>query len=396
MHEPMNRNILLDIGEVLRSFQAEGGFEELRPDGDARRTIRALSLCRTAEMGGHVDTCSECGEMKISYNSCRNRHCPKCQHLKRERWILDREKDLLPIKYHHMVFTVPAELNLLFQYNKRRLYSELFRAVSATITGVAEKEKYLGAKPGIISILHTWGQTLTDHPHIHCIVTGGGLAEERWIEKEGDFFLPVRVLSRLFRGKLLHAINKLQKEGLLHNADFVKIGKSKLSFSEYLRKLYKKEWVVFCKEPFRKPEHLIQYLGRYTHRIAISNHRILDMDEHAIVFSYKDYAQNGKIRSMKLSKREFVRRFLLHVLPEGFVKIRYYGILANPIRRKRISLIRKAIQERLKSITRNIPEFGSWKELFTYVTGKDPDCCPSCLIGRFVTIGVIQGVARPP
>ncbi len=335
MHEPVNRNILLDLGEILRSFQADGGLEELCPDRNERRTIRALSLCRTAEMGGHVDACSECGEMKISYNSCRNRHCPKCQHLKRERWILDREKDLLPIKYHHMVFTVPAELNLLFLHNKRRLYNELFRAVSATITGVAKKKKHLGAKPGIISILHTWGQTLTDHPHIHCIVTGGGMDQKRWIEKEGDFFLPVRVLSRLFRGKLLHAIHKLQKEGRLHNADFIKLGGSKVNFSEYLRKLYRKEWVVFCKEPFRKPEHLIQYLGRYTHRIAISNQRILDMDDHSVVFSYKDYAQDGKIRSMKLSKREFVRRFLLHVLPPGFVKIRYYGLLANPVRRER-------------------------------------------------------------
>lgn len=393
MAETLNRGELLDIGEIFRSFGEDQGFERFRPDRDTRRTIHALSICRTAELGGHVDACSRCGETRISYNSCRNRHCPKCQHLKREKWILDRERDLLPVKYHHMVFTVPAQLNQLFQLNKRTLYEILFRSVSESILLLAAEKKYLGAKPGIIAILHTWGQNLMDHPHIHCIVTGGGMKEEKWIEKDTDFFLPVRVLSRIFRGKFLDKLKKLRAAGELTTPASATATDE---FPDFLNDLYKKEWVVFCKEPFRTPDHLIQYLGRYTHRVAISNHRILDVDREHVTFSYKDYSQGAVRRVMKLSKAEFIRRFLLHILPAGFVKIRYYGMLANPVRQKLIAWARKDLKKRLRILSKSVPLLKTWQELLLYATGIDPDICPFCLTGKMAVILPIQARSRSP
>jgi len=352
------------------------------------RTIRAIERCRTAELGGHIDECDCCGRIKISYNSCRNRHCPKCQFLKKEKWLEQRKEDLLPVPYFHVVFTIPAKLNPLVLRNKRVLYDILFRSVSETLIELARDPKHLGGQIGFICILHTWGQNLMDHPHIHCVVTGGGLSYDgkRWLSCRKGFFIPVKVLSRFFRGKVLFYIKKSWESKELEFSGT--IAKLKDRFAVFLNDCYKMEWVVYVKPPFKDPERLLDYLGRYTHRIAIGNHRILKMEDGEMFFRWRDYTDGNKKKIMKLEASEFIRRFLLHVLPEKFVKIRYYGLLANRKRGSILSQCRRLLSDPIKPKKKNDTE--TWQEFLLRACGMDLTTCPFCKNGRMIKKEVIQ------
>jgi hypothetical protein len=336
--------------------------------------MRAIEACRTAELGGHVDECGHCGIKLISYNSCRNRHCPKCQFLKKERWIEDRGKDLLPIVYFHVVFTIPHLLNRLVLYNQELLYNLLFKAVSETLLTLAKDPKRLGAEIGVISILHTWGQNLMDHFHIHNIVTGGGLTGNgEWKACKGRFFISVNVLSALFRGKFLAYLKELHTEGKLHYPGDLE---SPGAFDSMIEKLYRADWVAYCKTPFKKTQAVIDYLGRYTHRIAISNHRLVRLEDDDVTFRWRDYADDNKTKVMTLAAHEFIRRFLLHVLPDRFVKIRHYGLLANRCRREKIERARNLLGVPAEPSQEEKAE--TWQERLLRMTGFDVTRCPNC------------------
>ena len=295
------------------------------------KVLTAIERCRTAALGGHRDQCVRCGYQAISYNSCRNRHCPKCQTNAREKWLRARQQELLPVGYFHLVFSVPHALVPLMWQNQPVLFTLLFEASAATLLEVASDPKHLGAEIGFLSILHTWGQTLQRHPHVHCVVPGGGLSPDRaqWIPSPSHFFLPVKVLSRVFRGKFVAGLRRVfrQKKLNFHGA-CLPLSNQK-AFATFLRTLFREDWVVYAKPPFGGPEYVLQYLARYTHRVAISNHRIVDLNDTHVAFLWKDYAHHSKRRRMSLTHEEFLRRFLQHVLPKGFPRIRYFGFLAN-------------------------------------------------------------------
>ena len=305
------------------------------------KVIRAIERCRTAALGRHRDRCTGCGkEFGFSFNSCRNRHCPKCQSERRNRWVAARSRELVPLNYFHVVFTVPHQLSELMLQNKRLLYDLLFRCVSATLLEVAANPKRLGAEIGFLCVLHTWGQTLIHHPHIHCVVPAGGFAPgcTRWVHpKCAGFFLPKTVLSEVFRGKFTDALKSLFRQNKLAFHGSLAWLREPRSFARFLRTLHNHNWVVYVKKPFGGPEHVLHYLARYTHRVAISNHRLLGMEDGKVTFRWKDYAHGGKQRKMTLAAEEFIRRFLLHVLPKGFVRIRQYGWMANRCRRERVA-----------------------------------------------------------
>ena len=302
------------------------------------KVLLAIRRCRTAALGGHLDGCSQCGHQAISYNSCRNRHCPRCQTSARDRWLAERTKELLPVPYSHVVFTIPHQLAALAQQNKRVLYDLLLRTSAATLLEIAADPRHLGAKIGFLSVLHTWGQNLKHHPHVHCVVPTGGLAfdESSWIRPRDGFFLPVKVLSKVFRGKFVAGLRRAFGSGKLSfHGDLKGLSNDRL-FREFVRSLYRTDWVVYSKKPFRGPEHVLQYLARYTHRVAISSHRLLAFNDGRVTFRWKDYAHGNKQKTMTLSGDEFLRRFLIHVLPRGFVRIRFFGFLS---RRKRARLL---------------------------------------------------------
>jgi hypothetical protein len=306
------------------------------------KVLTAIARCRTAALGGHRDRCVRCGYQAISYNSCRNRHCPKCQTNAREKWLRAREREVLPVGYYHLVFSVPHELVSLIWQNKKILFRLLFEASAATLLEVAADPKHLGAEIGFLSILHTWGQTLQRHPHVHCVVPGSGLSRDhaRWISSPSHFFLPVRVLSRVFRGKFVAGLRRaFRSKKLVFHGVCLPLRNEK-AFSAFLRTLFRQDWVVYAKPPFGGPEHVLQYLARYTHRVAISNHRLLSVDDSQVRFRWKDYAHHNKRRTMTLTNEEFLRRFLQHVLPKGFPRIRYFGWLSNRRRGELLPLCR--------------------------------------------------------
>jgi len=352
--------------------------------------MHAIEVCRTAVLGGHKDQCDNCAHVEISYNSCRNRHCPKCQTLQKEKWIEARSEDLLPIEYFHVVFTLPSELNSLISMNRRVLYDLLFRSASETLTQLANDPKHLGAKIGSIGILHTWGQNLMDHPHIHCIVTGGGLSSDRsrWIPSRKGFFIPVRVMSTLFKGKFLDLLNRCFQSNALEFPDRIGHLKPPRDFQRFRRQLYRKKWVVYCKEPFDGVKGVLQYLGRYTHRIAISNNRILSNQEGKVSFLWRDYADHNRQKIMTLKAGEFIRRFLLHVLPSRYVRIRHFGLLANRKRKDAIALCRKSLGD---TKTKQNARKETWQEqlLRICICGIDVTTCPICQKGRMYRIGLL-------
>lgn len=295
------------------------------------KVLQAIQRCRTAALGGHRDQCSRCGYSAISYNSCRNRHCPKCQGNARHRWLEARRQELLPTPYVHVVFTLPRELAPLALQNKKVIYDLLFRTSTETLLEVARDPRHLGAQIGFFSVLHTWNQKLQHHPHIHCVLPAGGLSPDhgRWIQSRRSFFLPVKVLSRVFRGKFVQALKGAFCEGKLSFHGTLKLLAQPKIFSAWLRQLFRNDWVVYTKRPFGGPEHVLRYLGAYTHRVAISNHRLVALAEGKVTFRWRDSAHKNKKRLITMPVEEFLRRFLLHVLPRGFVRIRNFGFLAN-------------------------------------------------------------------
>jgi hypothetical protein len=352
--------------------------------------MRAIEVCRTAVLGGHKDKCDNCGHLEISYNSCRNRHCPKCQTLRKERWIEARSEDLLPIQYFHVVFTIPSELNPLVSMNRKAMYGLLFRSASETLAELANDPKHIGAKIGVIGILHTWGQNLMDHPHVHCIVTGGGLSPDggRWVPCRKGFLLPVRVMSALFRGKFLDLLNNHFKRGELAFPGSISHLKYPGNFDAFRRQLYHKKWVVYCKPPFDGAKGVLQYLGRYTHRIAISNNRILAVRDGNVSFLWRDYAEDNRQKTMTLKPDEFIRRFLLHVLPARYVRIRHFGLLANRNRKDNIALCRKILGGR-KTVTKETIRQETWQEQLHRICGIDVTSCPVCQKGRMFRIALL-------
>jgi hypothetical protein len=295
------------------------------------KVLQAIRRCRTAALGGHLDQCTRCGHRAISYNSCRNRHCPKCQTAARERWIAARRAELLPTSYVHVVFTLPRELAPLALQNQKLVYDILFRASAETLLEVAADPRHLGAQIGFFSVLHTWNQKLDPHPHVHCVLPAGGLSPDRtrWIEPRYRFFLPVKVLSRVFRGKFVQALQSASREDRIRFQGSLASLAYPKTFAAWLRPLFRKDWVVYCKPPFGGPEHVLQYLGRYTHRVAISNHRLISFVGGKVTFRWRDSAQHNEQKLLTLSLDEFLRRFLLHVLPKGFVRIRHFGFLSS-------------------------------------------------------------------
>ncbi len=342
------------------------------------KAMRSIRNCRTAALGAHIDECDECGYTRISYNSCRNRHCPKCQTLTKERWIAARKDDLLDVGYFHVVFTIPDDLNSVAYQNQDVVYKILFKAAAETLSELASDKKYLGAQIGITAVLHTWGQNLVHHPHVHCIVPGGGLDPYgRWVNSRKKFFIPVKVLSRKFRGKFLYYLKRARLE--YHGS--ISSLHDKALFDSLVSSLYQKEWVVYCKPPFKNAGNVIEYLGRYTHRVAISNNRILKLDNGIVAFRWRDYRDGNKQKLMSLDADEFIRRFLTHVLPAGFTKIRHYGLL---------SPVNKSTKLRLCKKITNTPKNDFPKdslsaiELLNLLTGRDVTLCPCCGVGHLV------------
>ena len=312
---------------------------------DERRVMGAITACRTVALGGHVEQCDDCGMSRIAYNSCRNRHCPKCQGSARVQWLAERQAELLPVPYFHVVFTLPAPAAAIAFHNKPIVYAILFRAAAETLTTIAADPRHLGAKVGVTAVLHTWGQTLQHHPHIHCVVPGGGLSLDgtHWIACRPGFFLPVRVLSRLFRRLFLEGLQKAFLAGKLHFfGDLAGLAEA-AAFTARLNDLRRINWVVYAKPPFGSPEQVLAYLGRYTHRVAIANSRLIALIDGKVCFAWKDYREDGKTKAMTLDADEFIRRFLLHTLPAGFHRIRYYGFLANGDRSDNIAHCRRLL-----------------------------------------------------
>jgi hypothetical protein len=361
-----------EVADVIRAHCDESGklCGELGFGAAVTRMLERLAACRTARLGGHVCVCTSCGCEHPSYNSCRDRHCPKCQATKRAKWLLKREKELLPTHYFHVVFTLPEELAPLCIANKRLLYELLFRASAETLKQVAADEKRLGADIGFLSVLHTWGQTLRHHPHIHCVVPGGGLSFDgtKWRACRENFFLPVRVLSKVFRAKFLDGMRALYREGKLRLPKKLEALNDAQTFADFISARYEQAFVVYAKPPFGGPEVVLKYLARYTHRVAIANSRIVGIDERGVTFRYKDYAKGGVQRTMTLSSEAFLRRFALHHLPKGFVRIRQYGLLAN---RARSKLGR--CRELLEQAGHRMPSTET-KEVETDVTPRCPRC----------------------
>jgi len=351
------------------------------------KVMSAIETCRTAMLGGHVEGCEDCGHTRIAYNSCRNRHCPKCQGAAAREWLAAREADLLPVGYFHVVFTVPAEVANIAFHNKGVVYDLMFRAASETMLTIAADPKHLGARIGVTAVLHTWGSAMTHHPHIHMIVPGGGISldAERWIASRPAFLLPVRVLSKLFRRLFLAGLIERHAAGRLHFfGDQIRLSDQR-TFLRHLAPVRKTNWVVYAKPPFGGPEAVLAYLSRYTHRVAISNRRLISLNETGVTFRYKDYRRDGneRQRTMTLPADEFIRRFLLHVLPKGFHRIRHYGLLASAGRKANVARARELLATAMPSKT---------EEPVPPPPPRTP--CPCCG-GRMIIIEIIHGVAQP-
>lgn len=361
----------MELADVVRQHGAEL-LQEQSLSSVQRRALAAIEDCRTAALGGHVETCDHCGASRTVYHSCRNRHCPKCQVLAKERWVEARCARLLPVEYFHVVFTLPHELNELARGHPRLLLDLLFHSAWATLQELAEDPRHLGAELGVTAVLHTWSQTLAHHVHLHCLVTAGGLATagDRWVNLRHGFLFPVRALSRVFRGKVLAALWQAREEGHL--------AAHELSH-RLRRRLTRHDWVVYCKPPFSGPEHLVKYLGRYTHRIAISNDRILALDDGAVTFSWCDRTQGDRQRVMTLDAVEFLRRFVLHVLPNGFQRIRHYGLHANRCDAVRLARCRAFLGARPPAPVAT----ETTAEAVLRLTSFDLLRCPACGEGRF-------------
>ncbi len=355
-----------------------------------RRAMSAIELCRTSALGGHVEQCDSCGHQRIWYNSCRSRSCPKCQSLARAQWLEDRQAELLDTEYFHVVFTVPDEINVIAYQNKPEVYDIFFRAAADTLRTIAADPAHLGAEIGFFGILHTWGQNLLFHPHLHFVVPGGGISSDgtRWIACRPGFFLPVRVLSRLFRGLFLHYLERAFLAGKLTFFSCLQHLNERATFLHHLAPVRRAEWVVFAKPPFAGPQQVLDYVGRYTHRIAISNDRLLSIDDDKVRFRWKDYRNGNRVGTMTLPAEEFIRRFLLHVLPEGFQRIRYYGFLCNRYRKQKLARCRELLGMPMEAPSACEPS-DDYRDHYEAVVRVPLKECPVCHHGHMVLLEVL-------
>ncbi len=367
----------LEVADIFRRHGAAFRIRQgRRLSGEQRRVMAAVEACRTAALGGHVEQCEGCSAVRIAYNSCRNRHCPKCQGLARLQWLADRRAELLPVAYFHVVFTLPAPIAAIALQNKAVVYDILFKAAGGTVSTVGADPRHLGAETGMIAVLHTWGQTLQHHPHVHCIVPGGGLrADGSWVGCRPGFFLPVHVMSRVYRRLFLDRLEAAHRAGLLAFSGTLAALSDPVAFAAHIAPLRRSPFVVYAKRPLCEPEKVIEYLARYTHRVAISNGRLLGDEDGRIAFRWKDYRAGSKAKAMTLAADEFIRRFLLHVLPRGFRRIRHLGFMANGRRAIKIAKVRAALQA---PPAEPVPEPADYRERYARLTGTRIDICPGC------------------
>jgi hypothetical protein len=380
-------DIFRDQGPAWR--RAHAGHISL----DQLKVMSAIERCRSAALGGHMLCCEDCAQVQIAYNSCRNRHCPKCQGSAAQRWLQDRQADLLPVDYYHVVFTLPVPISDIAYHNKAVIYALLFQAAAETLLTIAADPKRLGARLGITAVLHTWGSALTHHPHIHCIVPGGGLSldGQRWVACKPGFFLPVRVLSRLFRRLLLEKLSAAHHAGRLQFFGPHQHLAKASDFADYLAPLHQIDWVVYAKRPFAGPEAVLTYLSRYTHRVAISNSRLLACDQRGVTFKWKDYRakRQDRYKTLTLATSEFIRRFLIHVLPHGFHRIRHYGLFANPVRVKHVQRLRQLLSEDTLDTVPEIDVVDDHPTTSTYI-------CPACGAPMIIIETFVKQIPRAP
>ncbi len=387
----------LEMADIIR--QAGPAYRQQHAESLSRGqrcVMSAIERCRTAALGGHVEQCDCCGHQRIAYNSCRNRHCPKCQSLVRAQWLEDRQADLITVDYFHIVFTLPEEIAAIAYQNKAVVYDILFHATAETLRTIAADSRHLGAEIGFIAILHTWGQNLQHHPHLHCVVPGGGLSAdgEHWISCRPGFFLPVRVLSRLFRRLFLAQLQDNFDAGRLRFFNALEALQTPGAFARYLAPARQVEWVVYAKPPFGGPQHVLEYLGRYTHRVAIANHRLVDFVDGQVSFHWKDYRHESRQKVMCLDAQEFIRRFLLHVLPNGFQRIRHYGFLANRYRVVKLARCRQLLAEPTPAV--KLPDASpDYRDRYEQLTGKSLRDCPKCGCGHMIYIETFPPGALP-
>ena len=371
-----NKKQPIELSDIFR-ISGDNYLKTHNLCADQLKAFHDIQNCRTSALGGHMDRCNSCGYTKQSYNSCRNRHCPKCQFTKKLQWVDKLAANLPPVKHFHVVFTIPDCMNAIFYLNQAKTYCLLFKAASQALMQCAANPKLIGAQAGAVGVLHTWGQTLVYHPHIHMIVPAGGLSQDQmeWIPSHKKFFLPVKLLSSVFRGILCRIIEQAIGKGEILLPD------SAADFATLKSLCYQKNWVVYCQKPFSGPEGIIHYLGNYTHRVAISNHRIEAFENSKVTFSYKDYKTGAMQKSMTLDVNEFVRRFLQHVLPSGFYKIRYFGILALCNMKSKLETCFNLIETKSYfSVLEGLNSFEVWR----IISGKDPMCCPKCQKGKMI------------
>ena len=392
----------LEVADILRRYgDAYRAEHEGSLSSTQRRVMRAITACRTAALGGHLEACDACGHQRISYNSCRNRHCPKCQSLARAQWIEDRKSELLDCPYFHVVFTLPEEIASIAYQNKAVVYNLLFAATAETLRTIAADPRHLGATIGFFAVLHTWGQNLMHHPHLHCVVPGGGLSPdgERWVACRPGFFLPVRVLSRFFRRRFLELLGQAFERGELEFFSALEALRERKAFYRYLDPLREKEWVVYAKAPFAGPEQVLDYVGRYTHRVAISNNRLLNIEDGHVTFQWKDYRDGDAHKTMTLTAEEFIRRFLLHVLPPGFHRIRYYGLLGNHHGQEKLKQCRQLLEMPPIAATETGPQpTANYRDRYETLTGVSLHECPACHRGRMLSVERLlpSRVSAPP
>ncbi len=358
--------------------------------------LHAIEVCRTAALGGHVEQCDSCRHQRIAFNSCRNRHCPKCQSLARAVWLEQRQAELLECEYFHVVFTLPEAIATITFQNRALLYNMLFTTAAQTLRTIGADPKHLGAEVGFLAVLHTWGQTLMHHPHLHCVVPGGGLSPDgqRWVACRPGFFLPVRVLSRLFRRLFLERLEQAYDDGQLTLLSALEPLRAPDAFQHYLAPLRKQEWVVYAKPPFAGAQQVLDYLGRYTHRVAISNHRLLDIGDATVTFKWRDYRDANRSKAMTLTADEFIRRFLIHVLPPGFHRIRYYGLLGNCHRKEKLARCRELLG--MQAAPQQPEVAPDYRDRYETLTGISLHQCPACGNGRMITVELLKPFATGP
>jgi hypothetical protein len=388
-------NHSITLADIYRASFSDYCNQNPTQPAEHWKIARAIMNCHTSVLGGHVFRCGSCSHLEISYNSCRNRHCPSCQAGARAEWVEKRVDELLPVPYFHVVFTVPSQLNPFALRNKTAFYSILFKAAAETLQTLARDEKHLGADIGFIAVLHTWGQNLMDHPHLHCVVPAGGLNKDRnsWVETpDKDFLFPVTVVSRLFRGKFLDMFRKaIDRHEIIFHGALRQFETDRKAYLSLIDKLYTTEWVVYLKEPFGSPRAVLGYLGRYTHRIAISNNRLVEMTESTVSFRWKDYADQNREKVMTISRVEFIRRFMLHALPAGFVRIRYFGFMGQTVKKNRLQQCRKLLQAEQPPENPDVSvEEGTAGKVQQYKVHSW--CCPECKKG---VLSIYLEIPRP-